>query len=312
MIQSAESLATLLRGTPLEGRPVREMWSCSGVDPILVIEIEGSHDIDDLALLSSLIERTGRYPVISNKEYLELMFLDTPPSKSDMANGDWVEKTSAKALLVDAAQYLATGGYLSEFSPTRTNHIFGWLDMPLDHWAHPISEIFKRFGAAPSIQQIRDLQNSGKVRTDAELERWLFEWELTHFGDAALLAPSVEYLDGVELTDGYPRVVVLLPTLHSWKSLLYMGWYGLGDAEAEQAAALRVWGERYGVELIGSFSTTLHLTVKRRPQSVDEAFALALEHRHFASDTLLLPGISTRDHARALLSLDRWYFHSRP
>ena len=70
--------------------------------------------------------------------------------------------------------------------------------------------------------------------------------------------------------------------------------------------------ERYGAQLTRCFATTLHLRVARRPGSIDEAFALAIEHRHFASDTFVLPGISLREHARALLTVDRWYFHDRP
>jgi hypothetical protein len=39
---------------------------------------------------------------------------------------------------------------------------------------------------------------------------------------------------------------------------------------------------------------------------------LAREHDILAANTLSNPGISLRDHARALTVLDRWFLHSRP
>lgn len=269
-------------------------------------------DDDAWHSLRLLVQDLGLYPVLTREDHAEPYLQALPPEPDDDHFGDWLNKACSDSLLVDGAHYLSTGGASSAFSPTRTSDMFGWLDISTDHWAHPLGQMRRRFGDAPSIQQLRDLHNAGTLRTNADLERWLFDWEIKRFGDAALAPESLAYLDHWEFDGTSPCVVVLLPMLESWRVLLSLGWYGLEGGAAEKAAALRVWGERYGAELTRSFVTTLHLRVARRPASIDEAFALAIEHRHFASDTLGLPGISLRDHARALLSLDRWYFHSRP
>jgi hypothetical protein len=313
LIQSLDELAKLLRGTGLEGRALAEVWQHCATDPVFTVALEAGREYDELALLRSLKGQTGRYPLVSSKDHVDLNFSESAPSASALSELDWIEATAAKSLQVDGSAYLATGGKLNQFSQTRTTHFLGWLDVNLDHPGHPLAHIRSRFGEAPSVQQICHLRDSGGLKSDADFERWLFSWEVERFGDAALLPTSVSYLEGHEFSEPTPRAAVLLPTLQPWKALLYMGWYGLeGDEAAEKAASLRVWEENHGAELVAAFNTTLYLRVTRRPTSIDEAFALAIGHHHFASDTLVLPGVSTRDHARALLTLDRWFFHSRP
>ncbi|WP_396269918.1 DUF4253 domain-containing protein [Ideonella sp.] len=311
MIQSIDELANVLRGTGLEGRALGEVWQHCGTDPVFTVALEAGREYDEQALLRSLMAQTGRYALVSSKDHVDMTFCESAPSAPP--EWDWIEATAAETLLVDGSAYLATGGSLSRFSETRTDDFSGWLAIDLSHPSHPLSDIQRRFGEAPSVQQICDLRDSGVLRSDADFERWLLRWEVERFGDAALLPPSFHYLDGHEFSEPHPRVAVLLPTQQSWKALLYTAWYGLeGGGAAELAASLRVWAENYGAELVAAFGTTLYLQVARRPSNIDEAFVLALEHRHFASDTFVLPGVSTRDHARALLTLDRWFFHSRP
>jgi Domain of unknown function (DUF4253) len=314
LIQTVDTLSTVLQGTSLDGRFIRAMGSFICPDPILIIEIDANHRDDELALLNSLIEVTGRCPVLTDEEQVEMIFLDQPRQQSDTEGSDWIVNKSNDALHIYETQYLPYGGNLNAANliQTKEKDLYGWLDVEIDHCMHPLAQILKRFGEAPSIQEIRDLHSKGALCTNAELERWLFDWELARFGDAALLPHSVSYLDGIGFNHGDPCVAVLLPTTQSWTTLLHMGWYGCEWNEIGKAAAMRAWSEKYGAELVGSFMTTLHLKVNRRPQNVDEAFALALEHYDFASDTVALPGISIREHARALLSIDRWFFHSRP
>ena len=56
----------------------------------------------------------------------------------------------------------------------------------------------------------------------------------------------------------------------------------------------------------------LQLVVKRKPATLEEAFQLAWEQVAIAPCTNLLPGVSLRDHAKALFHLDRWFLHERP
>jgi hypothetical protein len=308
---TVERLASLFRGTRHEGVSIQQFWMSGFPDGAFMFVPGRAPDNDEWHSLRLLTRDLGLYPILTRQDNAE-PYLNALPPEPHEDLGDWFKEACSDSLLVDGANYLSTGGSSNAFSPTRANDMFGWLDDSTDHWAHPLGQMRRRFGDAPSIQQLRDLHNAGTLSTNADLERWLLDWEVKRFGDAALVPESVAYLDGWELDGTSPCVVVLLPTLDSWRVLLSLGWWGLEAGAAEKAAAVRVWGERYGAELTRSFVTTLHLRVARRPASIDEAFALAIEHRHFASDTLALPGISLRDHARALLTLDRWYFHARP
>lgn len=76
--------------------------------------------------------------------------------------------------------------------------------------------------------------------------------------------------------------------------------------------ALRNWQHRYGAELVCNDGTLLQRVVERPPQTPDDAFALAAQQYDLARDTLTLPLVSLREHARALIGRRQWLLHSRP
>ena len=312
MTDTVEQLEALLRGTPWDGVPVRETGFSGFRERAFCLQLASPCDDNEWHLLSQLTRRVGLYPVLSRADHVEPGFQVYPPEWED-GSVDSLDEACAQAGRVNGLNFLSTGGALrGPFSPTQTHHMAGWLDMPSGHWAHPLNQMRRRFGDSPAIEELRKLHVTGVLKTDVDFERWLLDWELQRFGAAALVPESLAHLDGGELNGESPCVALLVPTLDSCRVLLGLGWWGLEADAAEKAAALRVWEERYGAQLTRCFATTLHLRVARRPADIDEAFALAIEHRHFASDTFVLPGISLREHARALLSVDRWYFHDRP
>lgn len=315
MICSIDALRGVLRGTAFEGRPVRELWQRGPGDPAYVIELGKDRIKEEWALLRSMMDTIGRYPVVTLLDDIDPDFFENIFSTSD-GQLSWSEKIAAECSRADPSEFLSSGGHLKLYSPTRRSDKFEWLDSPIGHSGHPLGKILQRFGDSPSNEEVRALHESGRLRTDAELERWLLDWEIQHFDAAALLPHSTAYLDSADFRQRGPYVAVLVPTPRAWEALLYMGWDGLDqlkhDHAVEQATALRVWQEKYGAELVGAFLTTLHVKVATRPQTISEAFDLAMAHYHFASDTMSLSRTSIRDHARALLSRDEWYFHSRP
>lgn len=312
MTDTVEQLAALFRDTPWDGIPVRETGFSGFRERAFFLQLASPCDDDEWHLFSQLTRPLGLYLVLSRADHVEPGFQAYPPEWEDSSVAA-LDEACAKACGVDGMHFLSTGGALrGPFSPTHTRHLAGWLDMPIDHWAHPLAQMRRRFGDAPAIEQLRALHADGALKTDVDFERWLLDWELQRFGEAALAPESLTYMDAWEMNGESPCVALLLPTLDSRRVLLGLGWWGLESDAAEKAAALRVWEERFGAQLTRSFVTSLHLRVARRPADIDEAFALAIEHWHFASCTFVLPGISLRDHARALLAVDRWYFHDRP
>jgi hypothetical protein len=105
-----------------------------------------------------------------------------------------------------------------------------------------------------------------------------------------------------------------LPITHSEHAVAYVSFYGAeGKGGHERLIAiLRSWRERFGAELVANWGTMLQFAVARPPQTLDEAFVLAIEHDLVAPCTLALPGETVRDHARFLWRRPTWFLHERP
>jgi hypothetical protein len=81
--------------------------------------------------------------------------------------------------------------------------------------------------------------------------------------------------------------------------------------KVEGSIAFKAW-QAYGAELVAHFGTMLQFVVSRPPQTLDQAFALAVQQNAVAPCTLALPGVSLREHVRALMCVDKWFLHERP
>lgn len=310
MIHAPEELAALLSGGPLHGATVHTLWPPQSTAHALAIDLNGHADREQAwLLLRSLLDETGRYPLLTQKDHAELALLEVPDPPDD-GGGGWVEGVVAEATKLDPTGYLSCGGHPSASSPKRATDL---IDQALDENGEGAFAqlMIERFGQAPPVEQIRALKAAQVLCTNADFERWLLDWEVGLCGRAACDPEELGYLDGHEFQHGDAATIVLLPTRLHWQAFLYMGWYGMNDAPA-QAAALRSWGELHGAELAAAYGTTLHLRVARPPAGLDEAFMLALAHYHFAPDTFILPQVSLRKHAKALQESDRWFFHARP
>ena len=107
--------------------------------------------------------------------------------------------------------------------------------------------------------------------------------------------------------------LLLLPTQESWNALAYLHWFGACTVGTPVAMRfLRQWHQKYGAELVCHYGTMLQLKVQSRPSTPEEAFELAWQQESLAPCTTILPGVSLREHARALLMVDRWFLHERP
>jgi len=85
-----------------------------------------------------------------------------------------------------------------------------------------------------------------------------------------------------------------------------------GDGALLLSSLLRRWFIRWDAEPFANFGTMLEFHVHRPPTEADDLIQLAVEQYVVASDTIVLPGIRLRDHARALHRRTEWFLHSRP
>jgi hypothetical protein len=104
--------------------------------------------------------------------------------------------------------------------------------------------------------------------------------------------------------------IVLLPANDWTEAPAWLSWGGWNDCPAPEfhVAALRSWRERYGVELVGMSHEMLNLTAASRPQTRDEALALAREQYLYAPDVVEQGTQALRPLAYDLMSGDWWLF----
>jgi len=108
-----------------------------------------------------------------------------------------------------------------------------------------------------------------------------------------------------------PKVYIGVAPTDDWTTIpAYLRWGGWNDCPAAEyhVAALRVWRERYGAELVGISSDTINLKVSSKPTNRDQALALARDQYVYCSD-VIDQGVQTYSAlAAALMANDWWYF----
>lgn len=167
-------------------------------------------------------------------------------------------------------------------------------------------------GTTPDRDVVRSAA-AGAVDPDQSIDRFLMRWEDEHGHTAAMTpAPDDGYLSWFE-PHGHVALA-LLPTadpaaVHAYISSLYdAGAYG---HDLVVALATK-WRDRYGAEPVALWGTMIEMRVSQPPLDVETAWELACEQAAIADATLLLPGITRRQHARALVGRREWFLHSRP
>ncbi|MCW7540902.1 DUF4253 domain-containing protein [Aquabacterium sp. A7-Y] len=302
MKRSSAAVRRLLRGTPLQDSLVRLRWLSAWEEPAYLIKVRVEHADAYWRMLRERAEAVGWYALMMPDDNVDYLFdPGRPPHRREKADRNDPDPLPDPEL------------HQGPMAP-RASHdgLLGWLDLPLERDGHVLGKTLRRFGACPSVDEVRALRDNGVLRNDADLERWLLHWECRRFGAAATEPGPVWHMDWGMFDRDKTCTAALLPFPASWHTFAHMGWYGLTEDREEKICAMRRWEARYGARIKYAGNTTLQVDVQRRPETLDEAFDLALEHSAFAWCTLVLPGISLRDHARALFALDHWHFHDRP
>ncbi|HEY1178090.1 MAG TPA: DUF4253 domain-containing protein, partial [Phytomonospora sp.] len=176
-----------------------------------------------------------------------------------------------------------------------------WID-------HERSATMARFGEAPTHDEIRAAAGAAPS-VHAAADHYLFRWELAR---EPLTEPDLSVQDWYGAED--PAVLVLLPTPEPWSVYAYVDalYDTCGYGQHLLTAAARRWHERHGAEPVAALGVTTWLSVTRPTTDPETAWRLAFEHHVLAENTFSGPGLSIRDHARALLGRDRWVLFSRP
>jgi hypothetical protein len=176
-----------------------------------------------------------------------------------------------------------------------------------------VKDTQQQFGQAPVISDPVDFMNKNRLRSYEDVERWFFDWEIAHCQNPLDLPEyglmHLSWFDPKPL----PQALLLMPSPRGWEVPAYISWFGAYLCNSQFIVALlKEWHCLYGAELVAHFGTMMQFKVARRPQTAEEAFHLAWQQHMVAPCTTILPGVSVRDHARALLHTDKWFLHEKP
>lgn len=119
------------------------------------------------------------------------------------------------------------------------------------------------------------------------------------------LSVAREVLTGAPLAKVY---IALAPT-EDWTAIpAYLRWGGWNACPAAEyhVAAMRTWRDRFGAELVGMSSDRINLRVASKPQTREEAFALARSQYIYCPD-IIDQGVGTYSALAADLMADEWW-----
>lgn len=267
----------------------RELWT--GWETVTAVDI----DPDDLrAEWARAQQRGGGYPLavsswerkpVDDDVFSRFYYGDGDPSPAEV-----IERAAALTAEDALAPRLARE---REWEAENWDEILSW---QLDNTRRRVGRIPEDFGR-PDPDQLA-------------LERRLLAWEEDQ-------APTKGREDGGHIdwfTPDDPCSLLLLPITQPEHAVAYVSFYGAdGEGGHERLIAiLRSWRERFGAHLVANWGTMLQFLVVRPPRTLEAAFALAVEQSLVAPSTLSLPGVTVRDHARALLDRGEWLLHERP
>lgn len=319
MIQNTAELSKLLQETVLENSNIALLPIPESTQLAFAIEVPRSTMLDCWHLLHSLIDVTKMYPILTDfsfagtgnwhKDLIEEDFFSRFYYKEEQQAG-YFNNISPESI-VDAAKSI-NGKEAIESRIKESERIADETWRESDWYLYDLEITQSNFAISPDPKEAVAALNSGNIITEIDFERWLFNWELKNVPkEQLLITPDLTYLEWYNMTLADTIPLLLFPTPNSWDTLAYIHFFGAINS-AEAIAILKYWYDRYGAELVAAYGTMLHFYVKQKPQTLNEAFELACQHNEFAPCTLILPGVSIREHARALLHTERWFLHERP
>ena len=303
MLNTVEDIAALLQGSFLAEREIQQLEIPESRECAFVISVPPDNALDAWTLMRSHLANTNRYPILTegwgSDDYFSRFYY------KEEADDGMIPGTAPEAIIAS----ISTAN-LEDFLERREASTREFIEDLIDFSLEGTKE---RFGSCPDRSQVDRLIDNGTIQSTAALEKWLFDWELLNFRhEDAITASDTSYLDWFE-PNSSKVPLVLLPTENSWDALAYMHWFAACTAGTTVAMSfLRMWHQKYQAELVGHYGTMLHLKVGRRPTTPEEAFELASQQEALAECTTILPGVSLREHARALLTVDRWFLHEKP
>lgn len=297
MVDDPEELAGLFTGTLLEGRPVQVNHRPDANLRFLAVEVDEAELVPVWRAARSLVSKTGRWPMMGNPY---------PQGRRDDVLSALAE-TRGSDLAGAAARRREAGR--AQLRAMRRARADAWGetadDQRLDYELRKTRRIY---GSAPALSEVRRSVDPGD--SNETLDCWLMRWEERQPRQPP--ARTDAYLKW--FWDGGP--LVFIPARAGAEVFGYLDFWGEqavpGQIPAGLATIVDYWEAEYDAQLVANWGTMLQFVVDRPPRTLERALALAVEHELVAADTFSLPGVSLREHTRALIDRPAWFLHSRP
>ena len=314
MLESIAQLQAVLNGTPLANCNIALVPPAPGSDGIVfAIDVSDIDAIEAWSLLRSLTDRTGRWPLLSMMHTSRADAWERQVSEADLFSRFYFQEeqrndrlSDSPADIIAASAGIHVAEQLARFPADASLELTDALETARQ-------ETLRQYGTAPAIADPAAFLTHESIATCKQLERWFLRWEIENCADPLSIP---EY--GLAHIDWYfpkheSHALLLMPSLRGWEAPAYLNWYASSLCNSQFIVALlREWHEQYGAELVAHYGTMLQFMVSRRPATIEQAFELAWQQHTVSPCTLILPGVSMRNHARALLHTDRWFLHERP
>jgi hypothetical protein len=296
----AQTLGTI----GLDGRATLAL-NARGAGQALLVECLASEMLDVWSRARSLVPTTGAWPVLlagwgQGRSWAELFA--TSDLFSDFYFHELVPAADAgpAALIVSASQ-LDLAAWLQTPEPGEAY----WRDRIDELVSYHRDVTLRLMGRAPEKDELMALARDAPAPSVA-LERFLFDWE----DSISMTTPDLRYQDWFDPSP-MPVALAFLPTPRPWEVFAYVqSLYGTDPIALIAEAS--VWHDSCGAEPVALWGTMVQFLVAKRPVDREQRWRVAVAHNRLAPDTLARPGVTIREHARALGFLDRWFLHARP
>ena len=326
MIQTPKELLKLLKSTPLENSNIVSLEIPESKEIALAIEIPRKNKFRSWQLMRSLVKFTGRYPIVTDiispatgnweQDLIEEDFFDRFYYEEELENG-YLENVVPESIIDAAKNIDGEKAIASRIQQHISIAEENWREA--DWYIYELEKTKYNFSIAPSLQETEAILNSGKIITEIDFERWLFNWEVENVPRSQLLkppeqvpiTPDFEPSFLFEYSSAKTTTLLLLPTSNTWDVLAYINFWGAINS-AEAIATLKYWHYLYGAELITCYLTILEFDVKQQPKTFDAAFKLAAQHYIIAPYDFADAISSIRSYALYLMHDDYWSLHERP
>jgi hypothetical protein len=295
--------ANAIESAGLGGRRTVEL-DAVGEGTALLVEISTFEMLDSWRRARAAVSVTRRWPVLITTPEPAHDWMDTFTSADPFSRWFYGEESGVPALetkpseVMRRAELLDLDGRMDELVAKHERQMEAFSAGRLSDERARTESVCRE---APPEKELGDIVSD---RGWLALERHLLQWEATR--NCKLVLGHEDWW-----TPPWPVALALLPVPEPWATYAYVNTLFGTDHDLLVSVARR-WYDLYGAQPVAAWGTSTDLIVDRRPDSLEEAFRLAVYHYVLAMDTLARPGIALRWHARALLTLDHWHLYNGP